>query len=98
MKNLIIVSIIIIVSCVGAKNTDNDLFGKWECYHMEREDGTTKNTDLFSGEEFEYSCTGLIIELKSNFTGYESIGELNFKYQKKAVSYTHLTLPTTPYV
>ena len=81
MKHIITISIIILTSCVGLKNVSNELVGKWECYHKELEDGTTKSTD-FDGNEFEYSCSGLIIELKSNFTGSESIGGLNFKYKK----------------
>jgi len=64
------------------QNNSNNLIGKWKCYHKELEDGTTKSIDLFSGEEFEYSCDGLTIELKSDFTGLESIGGLNFKYQR----------------
>ena len=82
MKYLITISIIILTSCIGLKNVSNKLVGKWECYHKELEDGTTKSTDLFSGEEFEYSCDGLIIELKSDFTGSESIGGLTFEYKK----------------
>ncbi len=82
MKPLITIAIIILVSCQSLKINSNKLVGKWECFHKELEDGTTKGTDLFSGEEFEYSCDGLIIELKSDFTGSESIGGLNFKYQK----------------
>jgi len=81
MKHIITISIIILTSCVGLKNVSNELVGKWECYHRELEDGTTKSTDL-DGNEFEYSCSGLIIELKSDFTGSESIGGLNFKYKK----------------
>ena len=81
MKHIITISIIILTSCVGLKNVSNELVGKWECYHKELEDGTTKSTD-FDGNEFEYSCSGLIIELKSDFTGSESIGGLNFKYKK----------------
>ena len=82
MKHIITISIIILTSCVGWKNVSYELVGKWECYHKELEDGTTKSTDLFNGEEFEYSCDGLIIELKSDFTGSESIGGINFKYKK----------------
>ena len=66
---------------MSLRGNSNDLIGKWECYHKELEDGTKKSTD-FSGEEFEYSCDGLIIELKSDFTGSESIGGFNFKYQR----------------
>jgi len=83
MKNLIIFTISILASFTSLQNDSNELIGKWECYQKELEDGTTKNTDLFSGEEYEYSCDGLIIELKSDFTGSESIGGLNFKYQRK---------------
>ena len=82
MKTLIIFTLSFLVSCLNLQNSSNDLIGKWECYHKELEDGTTKSTDLFSGEEFEYSCDGLIIELKSDFTGSESIHGLNFKYQR----------------
>ena len=84
MKYIITISIIILISCIGLKNISNELVGKWECYHKELEDGTTKSTDSFSEEEFEYSCDGLIIELKSDFTGSQSIGDLNyfFKYQR----------------
>ena len=80
MKTIII--LVFFFSLLNPKNHSNDLFGKWECYHKELEDGTTKSTDLFSGEEFEYSCDGLIIELKSDFTGSESIGGLTFEYKK----------------
>lgn len=82
MKYLFTISIIILTSCISLKNTSNELVGKWECYHRELEDGTTKSTDLFNGEEFEYSCDGLIIELKSDFTGSESIGKKTFEYKK----------------
>jgi len=83
MKYLIAILIIVLTSCVGLKIVSNELIGKWKCYHKELEDGTTKNTDLFSGEEFEYSCDGLIIELRSDFTGWESLGEQRFKYELK---------------
>lgn len=85
MKYIITISIIILTSCIGLKNVSNELVGKWECYHKELEDGTTKSTDLFSEEEFEYSCDGLIIELKSDFSASHSIGDLNyfFKYKRK---------------
>ena len=82
MKYITTLSIIILTSCIALKNVSNELVGKWECYHKELEDGTTKSTDLFSGEEFEYSCNGLIIELKSDFTGSESIGGITFEYKK----------------
>tara|TARA_R110002124_G_scaffold146831_2_gene312081 strand:- start:22 stop:402 length:381 start_codon:yes stop_codon:yes gene_type:complete len=81
MKYIITISIIILTSCVGLKNVSNELVGKWECYHKELEDGTTKSTDLFSGEEFEYSCDGITIELNSDFTGIDDSG-IKFKYQK----------------
>ena len=95
MKNLITISIIILNSCVGLKTISDELVGKWECYHKELEDGKTKSTDLFSGEEFEYSCDGLIIELKSDSTGWESINELSFKYELKD---SILTLGNSIYV
>ena len=82
MKTLIIFALTFLSSCLNLQDNSNDLIGKWECYHKEKEDGTTKSMDAFSGEEFEYSCDGLIIELKSDFTGSESIGGLNFKYQR----------------
>ena len=82
MKYIITILIIILSSCVGLKNVSNELVGKWECYHKELEDGTTKSTDLFSGEEFEYSCDGITIELNSDFTGTDDTG-VKFKYQKK---------------
>ena len=81
MKYIITISIIILTSCIGLKNVSNELVGKWECYHKELEDGTTKSTDLFSGEEFEYSCDGITIELNSDFTGIDDTG-IKFKYQK----------------
>ena len=67
MKYISTISIIIFTSCIGMKNVSNELVGKWECYHKELEDGTTKSKDLFSGEEFEYSCDGITIELNSDF-------------------------------
>tara|TARA_R110002033_G_scaffold161816_1_gene198462 strand:- start:61 stop:441 length:381 start_codon:yes stop_codon:yes gene_type:complete len=81
MKYIITISIIILTSCIGMKNVSNELVGKWECYHKELEDGTTKSTDLFSGEEFEYSCDGITIVLNSDFTGIDNTG-IKFKYQK----------------
>ena len=82
MKYITTLSIIILTSCIGLKNVSNELVGKWECYHKELEDRTTKSTDLFSDEEFEYSCDGLIIELKSDLTGSESIGGITFEYKR----------------
>ena len=83
MKYLIIFTISILSSAMNLNNSTNELIGKWKCYHKELEDGTTKNTDFFSGEEIEYSCDGLILDLKPDFTGSESIGGLNFKYIRK---------------
>ena len=94
MKNLIAFSIIILTSCASLKTVSNELVGKWECYHKELEDGTTKSTDLFSGEEFEYSCDGITIELNSDFTGIDDTG-IKFKYQKKD---SILTLGNRSYV
>ena len=84
MKTLIIFTITFFAFCLNLQNNPDDLLGRWECYHKELEDGTTKSTDIFNEEEFEYSCEGLIIELKSDFTGSQSIGDLNyfFKYKK----------------
>ena len=82
MKYIITISIIILSSCIGLKNISNELVGKWECYHKELEDGTTKSVDAFSGKECEYSCDGITIELNSNFTGVDDTG-IKFKYQKK---------------
>ena len=70
-------------SILTLQNNSDDLVGKWKCYHKELEDGTTKSMDLFSGKEFEYSCDGLIINLKSDSTGWESLGEQSFKYELK---------------
>ena len=81
MKLINTILIIILTSYIGLKNDSNELVGKWECYHKELEDGTTKSTDLFSGEEFEYSCDGITIELNSDFTGIDDTG-IKFKYQK----------------
>lgn len=78
MKTIII--LVFFASLLNPKNHSKDLFGTWECYHKELEDGTTKSTD-FDGNEFEYTCEGLIIKLKSDFTGSESIGGLSFKYE-----------------
>ena len=82
MKTLIIYTLTFLASCLNFLTNSNDLIGKWECYHKELEDGTTNSTDLFGGEKFEYSCSGLIIELKSDFTGSESIGGMSFKYER----------------
>ena len=82
MKTLIIFTLTFLASCLNFQNFSDDLIGKWECYHKELEDGTTKSTDLFSGKEFEYSCDGLIIEFNSDLTGSESIGGLSFKYER----------------
>lgn len=83
MKTLTIIIITFLASSLEFQQNSNNLTGKQECYHKELEDGTKKGTNLLSGEEFEYSCDGLIIELKPDFTGKESIGELSFRYQKK---------------
>ena len=80
MKTLIPI-IIILISSLSLKFDSDKLVGKWQCYHKEQEDGTTKSISLFSGEEFEYSCDGLIIDLKSDGTGWESQGKLTFKYR-----------------
>ena len=82
MKTLIIFTLTFLASCFNLQNNSNDLIGKWQCYHRELEDGTTKGTDAFSGKEFEYSCHGVIIELKSDFTASESMNGLSFKYQR----------------
>lgn len=76
------------------KSTVNQLVGKWKCYHRELEDGTTTSTNM-DGKEFYYSCQGLIIELKSDFTGTESMGGLNFKYKKND---SNLTLGMRKYI
>lgn len=82
MKTLTIYTLILLASCFNLQNNSNNLIGKWKCYYKELEDGTTKSIDLFSGEEFEYSCNGLVIELKPDFTGLESFSGLNFKFQR----------------
>ena len=83
MKKLSALIILILISCTSVKTSSLSLVGKWKCYHKELQDGTTKSTDLFSGKEFDYSCKKLIIELKSNLTGTESIDEQSFKYDFK---------------
>jgi hypothetical protein len=97
MKYIITISIIILISCIGFKNISNDLVGKWECNHKELKNGITKSTDLFSEEEFEYSCDGLIIELKSDFTGSHSIGDLNYFFKYK-INDSILELGTRSYI
>jgi len=82
MKTITIFILTILASFINFQTNSNDLIGNWKCYHKELEDGTTKSTDAFSGEEFEYSCDGLTLILKPDFTGTESIGGLNFKYKR----------------
>ena len=94
MKLINTILIIILTSYIGLKNDSNELVGKWECYRKELEDGTTKSTDLFSGEEFKYSCDGITLELNSDFTGIDDTG-IKFKYQKKD---SILTLGNRSYV
>ena len=83
MKTITLFILTILASFLNFQSSSNDLIGNWKCYHIELEDGTTKSTDAFSGKEFEYSCEGLTLILKPDFTGTESIGGLNFKYQRK---------------
>jgi len=80
MKTLVFITIFFLASFLNVQNDSNDLFGRWECYHKELEDGTTKSTELFSGEVSEISCDDLIIELKPDYTGSESIGGITFKF------------------
>ena len=94
MKTLTIIIITFLIFCLNLQDNSNDLIGKWECYHKELEDGTTKSVDAFSGEEFEYSCDGISIELNSDFTGIDDTG-IKFKYQKKD---SILTLRNRSYV
>ncbi|GGG41153.1 hypothetical protein GCM10011344_47540 [Dokdonia pacifica] len=99
MKVLVIVLFLFIItgiiSCQNSKNNSQDLFGKWKCHHKELEDGTTKSTDIFSDEEFEFSCNRLTIILKSDFTGSESLSESNFKYH---INDSILTLGNRQYI
>ena len=90
-----IIPIIILISSLGLKFNSDTLVGKWQCYHIEQEDGATKTIALFSGKETEYSCNGLTLDLKSDGTGWESQGELTFKYELKD---TVLTLGNRYYV
>lgn len=83
MKIFIIISLFVLASCQGLQTNSHELEGKWECYHEELEDGTTRSTDIFTGEEFEYTCKGQIFDLKSGGTGWESLSEQNFKYSLK---------------
>ncbi len=94
MKTLTIIIITFLASCMILQDNSNNLIGKWECYHKELEDGTTKSIDIFNGEEFEYSCHGITIELNSDFTGFDNTG-IKFKYQKKD---SILTLGNRSYV
>lgn len=80
MKFLAII-IAFLSSLINFQDNSNHLIGKWECYHKELEDGNTKSVDAFSGEEFEYTCDGVTIQLNSNFTGVDDTG-IKFKYQK----------------
>lgn len=81
MKTLVLISVFFLTSFQYVPQDINDLFGRWECYHKELEDGTKKSTDLFSGEASEISCDDLILELKSDFSGSESIGGITFKFE-----------------
>ena len=82
MKTLTIFILTFLASCINLQENSEYLIGKWECYHKEKEDGTTNSIDAFSGKEFEYSCDGITIELNSDFTGSDDTG-LEFKYQIK---------------
>jgi len=82
MKTIIIFILTFLASCLNLQDNPNSLIGKWQCYHKELKDGTTKGTDAFSGEESEYSCDGITIQLNSDFTGSDDMG-LQFKYQRK---------------
>ncbi|MEP2935775.1 MAG: hypothetical protein ABJM06_14820 [Gilvibacter sp.] len=82
MKSLIL-AIFILFSFQISNSLQEGLVGTWECYHKEKEDGTTKSTDLFTGEEFEYSCNGLSLEFNSDFSGVESLNGLAFNYSLK---------------
>ena len=44
--------------------------------------------------------TGIVFEqvTKKYENGFEAVKNLNLEIGEEAVSYTHLTLPTTPYV
>lgn len=81
MKLTTVFTLIFLASCINLQDNSRDIVGKWQCYHRELEDGTTKSVDLFSGKEFEYTCDRLILELKQNLTGTESLNGLNFQYR-----------------
>jgi len=82
MKIIVLFTLAFLATCLNLQDRSNYLVGKWKCYHRELEDGTTTSTDLLSREEFEYSCNELVIELKSDLTGWESANGLKFKYQR----------------
>jgi hypothetical protein len=92
MKSLI--TVLFFLACFTFQDTSEYLFGTWECYHKELEDGTTTNVDPFSGKEFEYSCEGITLKLNSDATGIDGTG-IKFNYQKKD---SILTLGTRKYI
>jgi hypothetical protein len=72
--------IVFFLTTAFAQEAYKDLNGKWECYHKEREDGSTESLD-YRGPGFKLDCNGLIIELNPDYTASESIGGLSFKYE-----------------
>ncbi len=79
MKFLIATFIFLASFQLNAQISGELLTGTWNCYHKELEDGTTSGTD-FMGQEFEYSCDGLTLELRDNGIGTESQGGLEFQF------------------
>lgn len=60
-----------------------NLTGKWECYHKEKGSRETKSVDLFSGEEFSFSCDGLIFEFNDDSTGVDLRVDEPFRFTLK---------------
>jgi hypothetical protein len=78
MKTIFIFLMVIGLTRVNAQIVTDNFVGKWKCYHIELEDGNTGEDLTFDGKP--YSCQGLVLELRSNKTGHESINDLEFTY------------------
>ncbi|SMP00861.1 hypothetical protein SAMN06265375_10123 [Muriicola jejuensis] len=81
MRMLISLVIVILVSWLTTQTGNEKLVGKWQCYHEDLEDDTTTGRDIFTDQEFEFSCNGMIIQLNSDLTGWEALGEQEFVYK-----------------
>jgi len=67
-------------SCAETPKKTYSHLGTWECYHKELDDGTTISKNIFTGEEFEYSCDGFTLVFKADSTATELKNDLNLKY------------------